>query len=68
MEKKSLSGKGLREFISDFGDTERLVCDRYKNQTSKGTDFMKEFQKNGIDLHVIKPDHNKQSKVKGVIR
>ena len=30
MEKKSLSGKGLREFIADFGVMERLVCDGSK--------------------------------------
>ena len=40
MEKKSLAGQGLREFITDFGIMDRLVCDESKEQTSKGTDFI----------------------------
>ena len=56
MEKKSLAGQGLREFISDFGVMDRLVCDGSKDQTSKGTDFMKEVGNHGIDLHVTKTD------------
>ena len=56
MEKKSLAGQGLREFISDFGVIDRLVCDRSKDQTSKGTGFMKELQKHRVYLHITKPD------------
>ena len=41
MEKKSLAGKLLREFIRNFGVMDRLVCDGSKDQTSNGTDFMK---------------------------
>ena len=47
---------------------DRLVCDRYKEQTSKGTDFMKEVQKHRIDLQATDPDRHNQSKVEGVIR
>ena len=42
MKKKSLSGQGLGEFISNFRVIDHLVCYGSKDQTSKGTDFMKE--------------------------
>ena len=45
-----------------------LVCDGSEEQTSKETDFMKDVQNHGIDLHVTKPDRHHQSKVGGVIR
>ena len=47
---------------------DRLVCNESKEHTLKGTDFMKEFCKNGIDLHVTDPDCHNQSKVEGMIR
>ena len=68
MEKNSLSGQVLRKLIADFGVTDRLFCDGSKDHTAKGTDFIKEVQKNGIDLHVTKPGRHNQSKVEGVIR
>ena len=68
MDKKSLAGQGLREFIGYFGVMGRLVCNRYKEQTSKGTYFMIEIQKHGINLHFTKPDHHNQSKGEVVIR
>ena len=68
MENKSIAGQGLREFITDFGVMKCLVCDRSKDQTSKGMDFTKEVQKHGIDLHVTNPDCRNQSKVEGATR
>ena len=65
MDKKSLPGKGLREFIKKFGFVDRLVCDKSKEQTSKGTDFMIEVRKHRIDLHVNKPDQHNQSNKEG---
>ena len=41
MDKKSLAGQGLREFIGNFGVMDRQFCDGSKEQTQKGTDFMK---------------------------
>ena len=59
MDKKSLAGQGMTEFIGDFGVMDRLVCDGSKEQTSKGTNFMKETRKQRIDLHATNPDcHN----------
>ena len=46
---------------------ECLVCDRSKEQTSKGTDFVKEVRKHRIDLQVTELDCHNQSKVEGVI-
>ena len=68
MKKKSLAGQLLGYFISNFRVVDHLVCYRSKDQTSKGTNFMKEIQKQGIDLHVTKKDRHNQSKVEGVIR
>ena len=68
MDKKILSGQGLREFIAYFGVLDRLVCDRYKDQTSKWTDFTKEVRKHGMDLHVTNPDYHNQLLVESVIR
>ena len=66
--KNSAAGQVLRYFISDFWVIDRLVCDGSKYTTSKGTFFLKEVQKHGIDLHITKPDCHNQSRVKGVIR
>ena len=68
MDKKSLTGQGMRELIADFRVMDRLVCGLSKEQTSKGTDFMKEVRKHGIDIHATNTDRHNQSKVEGVIR
>ena len=68
MEKNIPSVQGLRKFISDFGIMDHLVCGGYKEQTSKGTDFIKEFRKYGIYLNVTNTDCHNQSKVEGLIR
>ena len=67
MEKKSLAGQKLTNFISYFGVMDRLVCDRSKEHTSKVMDHLKEFRKHRMDLHithkfVIKvPNNTKQA-------
>ena len=68
MEKKSLAGQGLGEFIANFGVMERLVCHGSKEQTAKGGNFMKEVRKHGIDLQVTDPDCHNHSKVEVVIK
>ena len=68
MDKKSLVEQGLRDFIVDLGFMDCLVCDTSKEQTSKGTDFMKEVRKHRIYLHVTHPDCHNKSNVEGVIR
>ena len=67
MDNKGLVGQWLRGFIAGFGFMDHLVCDGSKEQTSKGTDFMKEVRKHGIDLHITQLDRQNQSKVEGVI-
>ena len=57
----------MREFITDFGVMDCLVCDGSKEQTSKGTDFIREVRKYGMGLHVTRPYRHNQSKVEGVI-
>ena len=41
MDKKSLAGQELEEFITNFGIMDRLACNISKEHTSKGTGFMK---------------------------
>ena len=41
LEKKSLVGQGIMQFIVYFGVIDRLVCNGSKEHTSKGTDFMR---------------------------
>ena len=67
MDKKSIAGQGLKEFIGDSGVVDRLVCNISKEQTSKVTYSMKEVRNHKIDLHVAKPDRHNQSKVEVVI-
>ena len=68
MDKNSLSGKALRELIGNFWVMGCLVCNGFKEQNSKGADFMKEVRKHRVYLHVTKPDCHNQSKVEVVIR
>ena len=68
MEKKSLAGDALKQFISDYGVPDKLVVDGSKEQTKRGTEFYQQCRKHNIDLHQIEPYRHNQSKVEGVIR
>ena len=68
MEHKSSAGQVLKQFISDFGIPDKLVCDGAAEQVGKRTEFQSTVQKHAIDLRVTKPHRHNQSKVKGVVR
>ena len=68
MEHKSSAGQALKQFISDFGIPDKLVCDGAAEQVGKRTEFQATVRKHAIDLHVTEPHHHNQSKVKGVIQ
>ena len=68
MEHKSSAGQALKQFISDFGIPDKLVCDGAAEQVGKRTQFQSIVQKHAIDLHVTKPHCHNQSNVKGVVR
>ena len=67
MEHKSSAGQALKQFISDFGIPEKLVCDGAAEQVGKRTEFQSTVRKHAIDLHVTEPNCHNQSKVEGVI-
>ena len=68
MEHKSSAGQSLKQFISDFGIPDKLVCDGAAEQVGKRTEFQAMVQKHAIDLHVTEPHRHNQSKVEGVVR
>jgi hypothetical protein len=67
MDSKGKTGDALRAFCAEFGMLERLTFDGLKEQIKKGTEFMKQIHRNGIDYHVTKPDRHNQNPCEGVI-
>ena len=68
MEHKSSTGQALKQFISDFGTPDKLVCDNAAEQVGKQTEFQSTVRKHAIDHHVTEPHCHNQSKVEGVVR
>ena len=68
MDSKSKCGEALKIFCQEFGVPERLTFDGSKEQTKKGTSFMKQVRSNGITHHIAEPNMHKQNPVEGVIR
>ena len=68
MDTKKKAGEALRIFCQEFGVPDRLTFDGSKEQTGKGTEFMKQVRKNNIDFHVIEPERHNQNASEGVIR
>ena len=55
-------------FCQEFGVPERLTFDGSKEQSMKGTEFMKQIRLHGIDYHISEPNLHNQNPVEGVIR
>ena len=68
MEHKSSTGQVLKQFISNFGIPDKLVCDGAAKQVGKQTEFQSTVQKHAINLHVTEPHHHNQWKVEGVVQ
>jgi hypothetical protein len=68
MDSKRKAGDALRLFCQEFGVPERLTFDGSKEQTCKGTMFMKQVRTHDIDHHIAEPDHHNQNPVEGCIR
>ena len=67
MESKGHAGDALKQFIADFGEPDKIICDGSKEQTKRRTTFMEQVRKHHIDLHTTEPNRYNQSKVEGVI-
>ena len=67
MEHKSSTGQALKQFISDFGIPDKLVCDGAAEQVGKRTEFQSTVRKHAINLHVTEPHRHNRWKVEGVV-
>ena len=68
MDRKSKAGDALRLFCQEFGVPDSLIFDGSKEQTCKGTEFMKQVRTHNINYHVSEPGMHNQNPVEGVIR
>jgi hypothetical protein len=68
MEKKSMAGQALRQFIRDFGVPEQLTSDGASEQTGPKTEFMQNVRKYEIEHHVSEPHRPQQNRAESVIR
>lgn len=68
MATKSDAGKALRSFINEWGVPAKLTFDGAPEQFGKGTEFMKQIMKHGIEYHVSEPHRPDQNAAEGVIR
>ena len=68
MDSKSKAGDALRMFCQEFGIPEKLTFDGSREQTGKGTTFMKEVRKQGIDYNISEPSLHNKNPCEGVIR
>jgi hypothetical protein len=68
MEKKSLAGMALRQFIQDFGMSEKLTFNGSGEHTGPKTEFMKHVRDYAIDYHITEPNRPQQNRAETVIR
>ena len=68
MSTKAEAGEALRLFCQEFGVPERLTFDGSKEQTCKGTEFMRQIRRNDIDYHIIEPYRHNENIGEGVVR
>jgi hypothetical protein len=68
MEKKSLAGAALHQFICDYGIPEQLTFDGSAEQVKPKTEFMKQIRDHHIDYHIIEPYRPQQNRAETVIR
>ena len=55
MDSKKQAGHDLKLFCQEFSVHGKLKFDGSKEQACKGTTFMKEVQRKGVDYHIIDP-------------
>ena len=68
MDSKGKAGDALRTFCREFGVPEILRFDGSKEQSEKGTEFMKQIKKHGIKYRIAEPEMHNQSPAEGVVR
>jgi hypothetical protein len=68
MEKKSLAGAALCQFIQDLGVLEQLTFDGSGEQTGPKTEFMKHVRNHAINYHIIEPNRPQQNQAETILR
>ena len=61
MDKKGKAGDAFKEFCGYFGVPENLNFDRLREQTCKGTTFMKTVRQYNIDYQISEPNLHNQN-------
>ena len=64
---KRMARKALKKFCQEFGVTEKLTFDGYKEHVYNGTTFIKEIHRQLIDYHISDHELHNQSLLEGVI-
>ena len=64
----SKAGYDLNIFCQEFGVTENITFDGYKEQAYKGFNSMNKVHKQGIYYNISEPDLHNHKKSKGFIR
>ena len=54
-ELKAMAGDALQQMGWDYGIMENLTIDGYKEQTAKGSLFMRTMKKNDVKFHITEP-------------
>ena len=68
MERKSMAGQALRQFICDFGVPEQLTSDGASEQTGPKSEFMQNVRKYEVEHHVSEPHRPQQNRAESLIR
>ena len=68
MDSKSKAGDAFNIFCQEFGVPQHLTFDGSKEQSQKGTEFMRQVGNHDIDYHISEPDLQNQNPAEGFIR
>ena len=68
MEVKFMASDALKEFITEFGVSDKIVMDGAAEQMGRKTTFMHKVRKHHIDFHLTELKQYNQSRVEGVIQ
>ena len=56
-----MAGDALKEFITDFGVTDKIMMDGAAEQMGRKATFMQQVRKHHIDFHLTEPERYNQS-------
>ena len=68
MVRKADAGAALKTFIQDLGVPDELTVDGSKEQNAKGSEFIKQYRRNDIQVTRTEPERPNQNPAEGVTR